>query len=91
MRQQLKIFFARFTTFHGTLILVIEVHLIVSCFEDVPTKEGMDVHLEAAALINLRKDSAVELYKTVGSEYLDTVVVPQFRSVLRSISSMFKF
>lgn len=55
--------------------------------EDVPTEEGMDVHLEAAALIRLDPNHAVDIYKNIGKDYVQKVVVPQFRSVLRSITS----
>lgn len=60
---------------------------IVTMAENVPTKEGLDVHLEAAALIRLDRTHAVEMFKTVGVSYLDKVVVPQFRSVIRTITS----
>ena len=60
---------------------------MLSMSEDVPTKEGMDVHLEAAVLLNLRTERAVGMYAGVGADYIDTVVKPQFRSVLRSITS----
>jgi len=60
---------------------------IFTMSEDVPTKEGMDVHLEAAVLVNLLPERAVEMYKTVGEVYSQTVITPQFRSILRSITS----
>lgn len=60
---------------------------IVAMEEDVPSKEGLSVHLEAAALFHLDRDSAVAIYKQIGVNYLDVVVVPQFRSILRSITS----
>jgi len=55
--------------------------------EDVPTQEGMDVHLEAAGLFRLKPEKASKLYKEIGIDYIKTVVQPQFRSVLRSITS----
>jgi len=55
--------------------------------EDVPTQEGMDVHLEAAGLFNLRPDKAAQIYKEIGVDYINTVIQPQFRSALRSITS----
>jgi len=60
---------------------------IFTMSEDVPTKEGMDVHLEAAVLVNLKPERAVEMYKKVGEQYSSTVILPQFRSILRSITS----
>lgn len=55
--------------------------------EDVPTAEGLDIHLEAAAIVHLDPERAVEVYKHIGQDYLNLVVVPQFRSVLRAITS----
>lgn len=60
---------------------------IITVSEDVPTKEGLDVHLEAAVLVALDADRVVEMYINVGQDYMETAVVPQFRSVLRSITS----
>jgi len=60
---------------------------IITVSENVPTKEGLDVHLEAAVLVRLQQNRAVEMYTSIGQEYIDTAVVPQFRSVIRSITS----
>lgn len=60
---------------------------IVAMSEDVPSKEGMTVHLEAAVLFHLDPHKAVTMYKEVGIDYVDRVVMPQFRSVLRSVTS----
>lgn len=60
---------------------------LVEMAEDVPTKEGMSVHLEAAALVHLKPSEAVRMYTTVGADYQNKVVIPQFRSVVRSVSS----
>jgi len=60
---------------------------IITVSENVPTKEGLDVHLEAAALVRLQPKKAVEMYTAIGQKYIDTAVVPQFRSVIRAITS----
>lgn len=60
---------------------------IITVSENVPTKEGLDVHLEAAVLVRLQRKKAVEMYTAIGQDYSDTAVVPQFRSVIRSITS----
>eukprot|EP00005_Dracoamoeba_jomungandri_P003693 CAMPEP_0174251718 /NCGR_PEP_ID=MMETSP0439-20130205/1450_1 /TAXON_ID=0 /ORGANISM="Stereomyxa ramosa, Strain Chinc5" /LENGTH=294 /DNA_ID=CAMNT_0015332111 /DNA_START=93 /DNA_END=977 /DNA_ORIENTATION=- len=60
---------------------------IIEMNEEVPTKEGVTVHLEAAALIHLQPQSATKMFSSVGPDYLSTVVLPQFRSVLRSVTS----
>lgn len=55
--------------------------------ENVPTAEGMDVHLEAAAIVYLKPNDAVTVFERIGPDYLNLVVVPQFRSILREITS----
>jgi len=60
---------------------------LVEMAEDVPTKEGLNVHLEIAALFHLQPSDAVHMYKTVGENYIEKVVVPQFRSVIRGVTS----
>lgn len=60
---------------------------IVAMTEDVPSREGLSVHLEAAALYRLKPEYAVEMYKQVGPNYEDVILTPQFRSILRSITS----
>jgi len=50
---------------------------------EVPTKEGMTITLECSILYSLQRDKAVEVYKTIGENYKDVVVTPQFRSALR--------
>lgn len=53
---------------------------------DVPTKEGLTVHLDATLLFSLKAESASEIYRTVGENYIDVVVTPQFRSAMRGIT-----
>uniref|UniRef100_A0A7S1IB59 Prohibitin n=1 Tax=Eutreptiella gymnastica TaxID=73025 RepID=A0A7S1IB59_9EUGL len=60
---------------------------MVEVAEDVPTKEGLTVHLEAAALFYLKPSEAAKMYSTVGANYRDTVVAPQFRSIVREVTS----
>lgn len=60
---------------------------IIAMSEDVPSKEGLAVHLEAAVLFRLSPDHAISMYREVGISYVDKLVTPQFRSVLRSVTS----
>eukprot|EP00667_Euglena_gracilis_P026726 EG_transcript_32416 len=60
---------------------------ILELAENVPTKEGLTVHLEAAALVRLLPAEAVKMYRQVGIEYLSKVVIPQFRSIVREVTS----
>lgn len=54
---------------------------------DVPSKEGLTVQLEISVLYRLDPDRAVEIYKTVGSDYQEVILVPQFRSVARGVTA----
>ena len=60
---------------------------IITAAENVPTKEGLSVHLEAAALFHLAPDRAPEMYRTVGMDALDRIVAANFHSVIREITS----
>ncbi len=54
---------------------------------DVPSKEGLTVQLEISALYHLDPDKAQEVYKTVGPNYLEIIIEPQFRSVARGVTA----
>ena len=56
---------------------------------DVPSKEGLSVQLEISLLYSLNMENANRIYKTVGEEYVEKIVVPQFRSVVRGVTSQF--
>jgi prohibitin 1 len=60
---------------------------IITATEDVPTREGLAVHLEAAALYRLDPRKAAEMYRTVGAGALDAIVAANFHSVIREITS----
>lgn len=54
---------------------------------DVPTSEGLIVHLDVSFLYHLKPEAAVTLYKTVGRNYENVVVSPQLRSVIRDVTA----
>ncbi|MGD0038592.1 MAG: prohibitin family protein [Bacteroidota bacterium] len=54
---------------------------------DVPSKEGMTVQLEISALYHLNPEKAADVYKTVGENYLEVLLEPQFRSVARGVTA----
>lgn len=56
----------------------------------VPSKEGLAVQLEASALFHLDPDKAADVYKTVGPNYVEIILVPQFRSVTRGVTAGFE-
>lgn len=53
----------------------------------VPSKEGLVVNLDLSALISLNPRLAPDVYKTVGTNYVDVIVVPQLRSVVRGVTA----
>jgi regulator of protease activity HflC (stomatin/prohibitin superfamily) len=54
---------------------------------DVPSKEGLTVQLEISALFHLNPDKAAEIYKSVGENYVEILLVPQVRSVSRGVTA----
>ncbi|MEW5693467.1 MAG: prohibitin family protein [Candidatus Hydrogenedentota bacterium] len=54
---------------------------------EVPSKEGLNIHLEVSVLFHLNPEKAAEVYKTVGTNYIDIILVPQFRSVTRGVTA----
>jgi prohibitin 1 len=54
---------------------------------DVPSKEGMTVQLEISALFHLNPDKAADVYKSVGENYVEVILEPQFRSVARGVTA----
>ena len=54
---------------------------------DVPSKEGLTVRLELSALFHLNPDKAAEVYKTIGENYIQIILEPQFRSVARGVTA----
>jgi len=57
---------------------------------EVPTKEGLTVKLEASVLYHLNPETAAEVYKTVGEDYVGVILLPQFRSVVRGVTAMYE-
>jgi regulator of protease activity HflC (stomatin/prohibitin superfamily) len=57
---------------------------------NVPSKEGLSVELEISLLFKLNSEKANEIYKTVGPNYVDIILVPQFRSVVRGVTARYE-
>lgn len=49
----------------------------------VPSKEGLTMQIDISALYRLSPEKAVTIYKTIGIDYDEVVVKPQFRSAVR--------
>ncbi|HET6512941.1 MAG TPA: prohibitin family protein, partial [Candidatus Kapabacteria bacterium] len=55
----------------------------------VPTKEGLTVGLETSVLWHINPRKAAILYRTVGEDYWDVLITPNFRSVVRGVTSAY--
>lgn len=49
----------------------------------VPSKEGLSMSIDISVLYRLNPEKGPNIYKTIGRDYDDVVVVPQFRSATR--------
>jgi prohibitin 1 len=56
----------------------------------VPSKEGLSVNLEISLLFKLDAEKANDIYKTVGPNYTEIILVPQFRSVVRGVTARYE-
>jgi len=57
----------------------------------VLSREGLTIGLEVSALYRLNPDSAARVYKTVaGGDYRTIILIPQFRSICRSVTASFQ-
>ncbi len=56
---------------------------------EVPSKEGLTMDLEGSVLFRLDPLKAAEMYRTVGINYPEVVVVPQVRSAIREITASY--
>lgn len=53
---------------------------------NVPSKEGMNVALDVSVLYKLDPSKAVDIYKTVGQDYQDVILLPQYRAAARGVT-----
>lgn len=54
---------------------------------NVPSKEGLSVHLDVSLLSSLNPEKAAKVYRTIGPDYIRVVVIPQLRSVIRGVTA----
>ena len=57
---------------------------------EVPSQEGLILSLETSLLFQLDPAKAADIYRTVGSNYIGTIVEPQFRSAIREITASYE-
>jgi prohibitin 1 len=57
----------------------------------VLSREGLTIGLEISALYRLDPDSAASVYRKIaGGDYLEVVLIPQFRSISRAVTASFQ-
>ncbi|MBU1355734.1 MAG: prohibitin family protein [Candidatus Edwardsbacteria bacterium] len=56
----------------------------------VPSKEGLTVQLDVTTLFHLDPEKAAEIYQTVGADYVNIILAPQFRSVCRGVTANYE-
>jgi prohibitin 1 len=55
----------------------------------VPSKEGLAIILDVSVIYHLNPEKAPMVYKTVGENYKDIILIPQFRSVIREVTAAY--
>ncbi len=56
---------------------------------EVPSKEGLMMDLEGSLLYRLDPEKAAVVYRTVGVDYAEVIIVPQVRSAIREITASY--
>ncbi len=54
---------------------------------NVPSKEGLIVNLDITVLYALDPRTAADVYRTIGLDYEEVIIVPQLRSVVRGVTA----
>jgi len=57
---------------------------------EVPSQEGLLLTLETSLLFQVDPAKAADIYRTVGSDYVGTIVEPQFRSAIREVTASYE-
>jgi prohibitin 1 len=56
---------------------------------EAPSKEGLMVRIEVSVLYHLDSERASEIYRSVGENYVNVLLIPQFRSVSRGVTASY--
>jgi regulator of protease activity HflC (stomatin/prohibitin superfamily) len=54
-----------------------------------PSKEGLMLEVDVSVLYRLNPEQAKQIYQTIGTNYPEVVMLPQFRSLIRNTTSQF--
>lgn len=57
---------------------------------DTPSKEGLIINLDVSLLYHVDPSKAVEIYKTVGTNFREVIVQPQLRSAIREVTASYE-
>jgi len=57
---------------------------------DAPSKEGLIVTVEVSVLYHLDPEKTAEVYKTIGKDYKNIILIPQFRAVIRNTTASYE-
>eukprot|EP01060_Flectonema_neradi_P002600 TRINITY_DN11644_c0_g1_i1.p1 TRINITY_DN11644_c0_g1~~TRINITY_DN11644_c0_g1_i1.p1 ORF type:complete len:270 (+),score=57.87 TRINITY_DN11644_c0_g1_i1:75-884(+) len=55
--------------------------------DNVPTIEGVNIHLEASCLFHLTPQQAVQAFEIFGTDIIKTLLIPQFEAAVREVTS----
>lgn len=55
-----------------------------------PSTEGLEMGLEVSLIFRLKSSVADEIYVNLGENYINNIILPNFRSVVRGISSKYE-
>lgn len=53
---------------------------------EVPSKEGLNMVVDVSLLFHLNPEAAMQVYRQLGPRYREVLVIPQFRSAIRSVT-----
>jgi regulator of protease activity HflC (stomatin/prohibitin superfamily) len=54
-----------------------------------PSKEGLMMEVDVSILYRLNPEQAKQVYQTIGTNYQEVVMLPQFRSLIRNATAQF--
>ena len=54
-----------------------------------PSKEGLPMDVDISILYRINPDQAKQLYQTVGKNYKETILIPSFRALIRTITAQY--
>jgi regulator of protease activity HflC (stomatin/prohibitin superfamily) len=54
---------------------------------DLPSREDLTVKVDVSLLFSLEPAKSPAVYRTIGNDYVNIVIIPQLRSVVRDVTS----